>query len=124
MDRLRVVCTDEQEFLMAKKPATTRRRTSKTASAASNLPTRIDHRRGVAKVSRHRSSSKHFGRLIATAGLLIAAAASAAIFVPRPMLRDARDKLGKNLVPLGNRVAELAGRLAEEADAFGKSLRG
>jgi hypothetical protein len=78
----------------------------------------------LAKTTRGHSSSMHFGRLIATAGLLIAAAASAAIFVPKPMLRDAKDKLGKNLLPLGNRVAELAGRLAEDAEAFGRSLRG
>jgi hypothetical protein len=105
---------------MAAKRAT-RRHASK--ATASKLPARVE-RRVVAKAGKGRSSSMHFGRMIATAGLLIAAAASAAMFVPRPMLRDAKDRLGKNLLPLGNRVAELAGRLAEDAEAFGKSLRG
>jgi hypothetical protein len=112
---------------MAAKRATTatRRRARKAATTASKLPARIERagKTALAKANR-RSSSMHFGRLIATAGLLIAAAASAATFVPKPMLRDAKDKLGKNLLPLGNRVAELAGRLAEDAEAFGKSLRG
>jgi hypothetical protein len=108
---------------MALKRATTRRRAAKAAASASKLPARVE-RRTVAKTSKGHSSSMHFGRLIATAGLLIAAAASAAMFVPKPMLRDAKDRLGKNLLPLGNRVAELASRLAEDAEAFGKSLRG
>jgi len=109
---------------MAVKRAT-RRYVRKASSSAAKLPARVDRRtkNAVAKVQRH-SSSMHFGRLIATAGLLIAAAASAAMFVPKPMLRDAKDKLGRNLIPLGHRVAELAGRLAEDAEAFGKSLRG
>lgn len=111
---------------MVAKRATSRRRARKASPAASKLPARTDShsRQAVTRVSRQHSSSMQFGKLIATAGLLIAAAASAAIFVPKPMMRDAKDKLGRNLLPLGNRVAELAGRLAEDAEAFGKSLRG
>lgn len=103
-----------------------RRHTRRPSSSAAKLPARVEHRAksAVAKVRDHHPSSMHFGKMIATAGLLIAAAASAAVFVPKPVLRDARDKLGKNLLPLGHRVAELASRLAEDADAFGKSLRG
>jgi hypothetical protein len=103
----------------------TRRYVRKTSSSAAKLPARVERRtkNAVAKVRRYHPSAVRFGTLIATAGLLIAAAASAAMFVPKPMLRDAKDKLGKNLIPLGNRVAELAGRLAEDAEAFGKSLR-
>ncbi|MGA9796129.1 MAG: hypothetical protein WBQ17_11425 [Rhizomicrobium sp.] len=111
---------------MPAKRAATSRRTRKSTTAASKLPARIERRahRVVAKAHQRRAASMQFGKLIATAGLLIAAAASAAIFVPKPVLRDAKDKLGRNLLPLGNRVAELAGRLAEDAEAFGKSLRG
>ena len=112
---------------MAVKRATTTAslRARKAAPTASKLPARVERaaKNAVAKAGKQQASSHHFGRLIATAGLLIAAAASAAIFVPKPMLRDASNKLSKNLLPLGNRVAELAGRLAEEAEVFGKSLR-
>lgn len=110
---------------MAVKRAT-RRYVRKASSPASKLPARVERRtkNAVAKVRSNHSSSAHFGKLIATAGLLIAAAASAAMFVPKPMLHDAKDKLGKNLLPLGNRVAELASRLAEDAENFGRSLRG
>lgn len=110
--------------MVVKRPP--RRAGGKTRSAATKSPARLAHRtHGAHSRSRQsHASSMHFGKLIATAGLLIAAAASAAVFVPKPMLRDAKDKLGRNLVPLGNRVAELASRLAEDADAFGRSLRG
>jgi hypothetical protein len=113
------------EMFMAVK-RTTRRNVRRASSSAAKLPARIERsaKSTVTKARRNHSSTAHFGRLIATAGLLIAAAASAAVFVPKPMLRDAKDKLGKNLVPLGNRVAELASRLAEDAENFGKSLRG
>jgi hypothetical protein len=108
-------------MFMAVKRAT-RRTVRKASSSASKLPARIERsaKGAVTKARRNHSSTVHFGKLIATAGLLIAAAASAAVFVPRPMLRDAKDKLGKNLLPLGHRVAELASRLAEDAENFGK----
>lgn len=112
--------------MAAKRATTTRRRRVRKAAATAKLPARIEHRAkgAVVRAANRHSSALYFGKLIATAGLLIAAAASAAVFVPKPMLRGVGDKLGKNLLPLGHRVAELASRLAEDAETFGKSLRG